>query len=542
MNDNKIDIVNAIYTEQKIREYKNNPLIEALPEIIDNPIKMAKQLTRYPQYNRDDLNLPAMYRIHMVKEIESFFKPLSIHYVIEQIVSRLIRHGYVNRNPFVFKNNITKYEWQKYPSQNVTTSTSSELGIFGISGIGKTTLLKNILSMYPQVILHTNYKGDKTVRYQITWLHVETPANCTAKGLCLNLLSQIDEIFGENVYYRKGTNKNTHELPNYIKTIVKDHSVGLLVFDELQNLRGIDGKKQEQLLNFFVEISNTIQVPIVLIGTLKAIPLFSSEFRNARRICGDEIVIWNKIEKNSEWKAFVTELFKFQYTKNHVKIDDELIDLLYEESQGITDVVLKLFMLAQYRAISTNHERITKGIISSVSKECLKPIRPMLDALKKNDEKLLSQYQDIYLSKKYWDDILNSEQNKALIYGNGQKSLINIENSNEFSINNKITSVSSWLIQGGFSMKESELVATEVVKKLGAGTDINILNRQAYQILLNKKDLKEEEKLIQNKIKNNIKYATDMLKVYSEAIQSKQPVYEALKSSNYIADIDEFVS
>lgn len=541
MDDNKIDIVNAIYTEQKISEYKNNPLIEALPEIIDNPIKMAKQLTRYPQYNKEDLSLPAMYRVHMVKEIERFFKPLSTHYAVEQIISRLIRYGYVQRNPYMYKNTI-KYDWQKYPTQNVSSSTTPELGIFGISGIGKTTLLKNILSMYPQVILHTDYRGDKTVRYQITWLHVETPANCTPKGLCLNVLSQIDKIFGADMYYKKGASKNTYELANYIGTVVDKHSIGLLVFDELQNLRGINGKKQEQLLNFFVEISNTLQVPLVLIGTLKAIPLFNSEFRNARRICGDEIVVWNRIEKDAEWRAFVTELFKFQYTKKHVEINDELIDLLYEESQGITDVVLKIFMLAQYRAISTNYEKITKGVISSVAKECLKPIKPMLDALKKNDEKLLMQYQDIYLSKKHWDDILNSEQNKALIYGNGQKSLVNIENSNEFTINNKITSVSSWLIQGGFSMKESELVATEVVKKLGADTDINLLNRQAYQILLSKKNLKEEEKLIQEKAKNNISYPTDMLRIYSETIEAKKPVYEALKNLNYIADINEFVS
>ncbi|MFL0248426.1 ATP-binding protein [Candidatus Clostridium stratigraminis] len=542
MDNKKIDIVNAIYTEQKISEYKNNPLIEALPEIIDNPIKMAKQLTRYPQYNKDDLNLPAMYRIHLVKEIERFFKPLSTHYAVEQIISRLMRYGYVNRNPFIFKNNTTKYEWQKYPTQGVSSSTTPELGIFGISGIGKTTLVKNILSMYPQVILHTDYKGDKTVRYQITWLHVETPASCTSKGLCLNLLSQIDEIFGENVYYRKGANKNSYELLNYIKTVVQQHSIGLLVFDELQNLRGIEGKKQEQLLNFFVEISNTLQVPIVFIGTLKAIPLFNREFRNARRICGDEIVIWNRIEKDAEWKAFVTELFKFQYTKNHVEINDELINLLYEESQGITDVVLKLFMLAQYRAISSNHEKITKGVISSVAKECLKPIKPMLDALKKNDENLLSQYQDIYLSKKNWDDILNSEQNKALIYGNGQKTLVDVEKSNEFIINNKLTTVSAWLIQGGFSMRESEIVATEVVEKFGADTDVNILNRQAYQLLLSKKDLQQEEKLLRDKEKNNIKQPTGMLKIYDEAIQAKMPVYETLKNSNYIADINEFIS
>ena len=94
---NNKNIVEAKYTEQIISKYMGNPLIEALPDIIDDPMKMAIELTRYPHYNTDDLNLPAVYRTHMVKNLEDYFKPLSMHYLSEQIISRLIRHGYVNR-------------------------------------------------------------------------------------------------------------------------------------------------------------------------------------------------------------------------------------------------------------------------------------------------------------------------------------------------------------------------------------------------------------------------------------------------------------
>lgn len=532
MNDNK-NIVEAKYTPQILSEYMGNPLIEALPDIIDDPIKMATELTKYPHYNKNDLNLPGVYRIHMVKNLEDYFKPLSMHYYLEQIISRFLRHGYVNRNPYIFKATTPEYKWQKYPTQYSSPSVTPQLGIFGISGIGKTSLIKKILSMYPQIILHTNYNGDKTIRYQITWLHVETPSNCTPKGLCLNLLSKIDELFEGSTYYKKGLNKRTYELPNYIKTVMNIHSVGILVFDELQNLRGIDGKKQEQILNFFVEISNTVNVPIILIGTLKAIPLFNTEFRNARRICGEEPIIWNRIEQDGEWLAFIRDMFKFQYTKYHVDINDELSDLLYEESQGITDIVVKLFMLAQYRAISSGKEKITKGIISSVAKDCLKPIKPMLIALKNNEtEKLEKDYQDIYLSKDTWDNLVKYEKSKALAYVN------NNGHGNPHPLNNQIITIASWLNQGGFSIPDSTSAAIEVCEKYGGNIDINLLNKYAFELLSNKKDNIKPFKNLSKK--DNTEEPSGILKLYTKAMKEKTPVYDILKNSNFIANINEF--
>jgi hypothetical protein len=542
INISELGIIPAKYTDQTISQYKGNPLIEALPDIIDDPQKLTLQLTSYPSFSKSDIELPAIYRIHLVKNIENYFKPLSVHYSVEQIISRMLRNGYVNRNPVKTSNQTLNYTWQKYPLEEVTQSTTPELGIFGISGIGKTTLIKKILSLYPKVILHTDYKGNRTIRYQITWLLVQTPSNGSPKSLCLNLLSQIDEIFKDNAYYKKGANKNTDELPEYIKTVVKQHSIGLLVFDELQNLRGIGGKKEEQLLNFFVELSNTIEVPIIMIGTLKALPLFNTEFRNSRRICGEENIIWNRIENDAEWKSFIGDLFNFQWTKHKVEVTNELTDLLYDQSQGITDIAIKIFMLSQYRAISTGTEKITRGIVKSVAKDSLKPILPMLDALRRNDEEDLKNFGDIYFKKEDWDNITISEQNKALMFGNSNKLDITLQNNDEFTKHNKITSVTTWLVQGGYSLKDSEATAREVIEKLGASTDLNTLNRHAYTLLIDKADNKSKETdLSKNKV-TLLKEPSGMLLIFEKALNAKHPIYEALRNNNYIAEINEFIS
>ncbi|WP_434296064.1 ATP-binding protein [Clostridium sporogenes] len=540
MKASSVKFVEAKYTNQKISIYKDNPYIEALPDIIDNPEKLAELLSRYPYFDNSDLDLPPLYRVQLVRNIESYYKPLSMHFNIEQVISRMIRFGYLHRNSYKKGERVISSD-QKYFIEESILSTSPELSIIGMSGIGKTSLLKAILSTYPKVILHTNYKGDKTIRYQITWLMVETPSDGTPKGLCLNLLSQIDEIFGENMYYRKGLAKRVAELPEYVRTVVTQHAVGLIVFDELQNLRGLGTKKEEQLLNFFVELSNTISVPIVLVGTLKALPLFNSEFRNARRICGEGNIIWNRISKDNEWLAFVQGLFKYQWTKKHVKLNDELMDLLYDKSQGITDIVVKIFIFSQYRAILTGVEKITKGIIKSVAKDYLRPIQPMLDALKRGNEEELSKYEDVYLKKEDWNEFEKREKEKAVLLGNFQVDNKELQNKDEYNKKSKITSVASWLSQAGVSKSESEEVANQVVGDLGADKEISLLNAYAFDMIRSKHPINEKRKQINNFEKGKVVKKYGLISVYKEAQAKKHPIYDLLKEYNYIAKLNEFI-
>jgi len=56
--------------------------------------------------------------------------------------------------------------------------------------------------------------------------------------------------------------------------------------------------------------------------------------------------------------------------------------VLYEESAGIVDFAVKLFLLAQVRAISTEKEAITPEIIRSVAKDSLRLAQPALRAIR----------------------------------------------------------------------------------------------------------------------------------------------------------------
>ena len=60
--------VNAIYSEQVLEEYKENPCIEALPPICPK-IEVINKLSRSPDYNVEERKLPEHYRFHCVQKL-----------------------------------------------------------------------------------------------------------------------------------------------------------------------------------------------------------------------------------------------------------------------------------------------------------------------------------------------------------------------------------------------------------------------------------------------------------------------------------------
>src|SRR5262245_43860894 len=91
-------VQNAIYREQLVGRYKGNPSIEALPDILSAE-NAARLLAYYPDREPDGHTLPPEIRMHLIMDALHFFEPLPVHIDLEQRISRVVRDGYVSRNP-----------------------------------------------------------------------------------------------------------------------------------------------------------------------------------------------------------------------------------------------------------------------------------------------------------------------------------------------------------------------------------------------------------------------------------------------------------
>ncbi|MFB2833622.1 ATP-binding protein [Floridanema evergladense] len=226
---------------------------------------------------------------------------------------------------------------------------------------------------------------------------MDCPFDGSIKGLCLNFFQAVDDLLGTRYYENyAGGRKTVYELLPRMALVASLHSIGVLVIDEIQHLSQAKSGGSSKMLNFFVNLINTIGLPVVLVSTYKAISVLSGEFRQTRRGTGQGDLVWDRMKKDEIWNWFLECLWGYQYVQQRSKLTPELSDALYDVTQGITDFAVKVYMLAQIRAIATVEETVTAQGIRLAAQESLRMANPILQALRTGDTRILHSVQDVH--------------------------------------------------------------------------------------------------------------------------------------------------
>jgi hypothetical protein len=390
------NVVQAVYRAPEVPDHVGNPLEEALPPMLTTD-QLILRLQHFPAFDEAARNASDEVRYLLIQNSMRFFVPLDMHIDLYRRFSNVIRIGYAGRNP-VARNRKSRpnhrlESFDQYGSQcNSNTaqfmSTAAGFNIAGISGVGKSFSIDRILKLFPQVIHHSNYEDKPFTQTQIVWLKLDCPFDGNPRGLCISFFKTVDALLGTN--YRRThakTRRIQTELLSDMATVAANHYIGVLVIDEVQRLSLAKSGGADLLLNFFVQLVNDMGVPVVLVGTYGALAVLSGQFSVLRRGTGQGDLIWDRMQKDGQWELFVKSLFRAQYTRKAFSGDDiadppptdpikkqpaqpqRLSDVLYEESQGITDLAVKIYMFAQERAIDTGKEIVTASIIRSVVRQ-----------------------------------------------------------------------------------------------------------------------------------------------------------------------------
>ena len=399
---NGCEAVVAEYREQDVVDYRFNPFIEALPPILSQE-EVIDHLAIYPPLDPKERQLKTHIRFHLVQRLFQYFQPLGVHIDLENRISRLIRQGYVYRNPIQsgFLEQIDgAQEWMR--SRHVEASgnqgfrSQSALTIIGPSGLGKSTAISRILSLYPQVVVHSEYQGIPFSAYQISWLKVDCPHDGSIKGLTIDFFRNVDLLLGTRYYRQYGSARYPiSALQPAMSQISRTYGLGLLVIDEIQHLSTAKSQGAEKMLNYFVTLVNTIGIPVVLIGTNKAAGVLQSQFRQARRGSGQGDMVWERMKQDASWDLLIEGLWDYQWVQKPVTLTPELSAELYDLSQGIVDIAVKIFAMAQIRAMSSGKETLSASLFRQVANEQLRLVQPMLSSLRSGNVRELAKYEDI---------------------------------------------------------------------------------------------------------------------------------------------------
>lgn len=549
----KGDSEDASYKEQELLEYTNNPYIEALPKIFTED-DIIDNFSVIPNINLEDKNKETHIRYHIIKRTKNFIQPLPVHFIVERRLSTLIRRGYLARNPLnkayfkrmqllnELKNNESFDLSQLNETAKEIRSTADSISIIGISGIGKTTAIERLLLMYPQLIHHSKYKNKIFTRTQIVWLKIDCPYDGNLSTLCKSFFKAIDDILGTRYLEKYGyLSRISSTMMLNMTTLATLYGIGVLVIDELQNL--LNNSNRDEMLDFFVTLSNTVGIPTVLIGTSKAQQIFSGNFRQARRAGSDGSIMWDRMKKDSaEWEFFLESLWDLNCLKEKTPLTDEIKNAFYDECQGITSVAVNMFILAQERALSQEKEKLSITLIRETSKEDLGMIQPMIKALRTNDTKEIMKYEDIsinleQLSINYKKDIDLVGRLKEQFK---DKENI-IESNRKNTIENLVFDLTSLGIFPSLSNVDIKNLCKKIVDKEPIGTEYNTIKSLAIQeaIRLNE-TYNEKQVLKENKDKSILNEG--LLAIYDIAIKKNKHPYELLLQNGYIKNAkDEFL-
>lgn len=421
----------ANYVRSPVLEYQDNPLIEALPPIWSEDAA-ASMIAFFPTHDEQERALPKEVRLHCLNRLKNVVQPLPIHLELESAISSLVRSGYVNRNP-MHASTWRHLHTVSTPQRAETnfTSSASTFSLVGLSGMGKTTALDSILRLYPPVILHKKYKDREFIHTQITWLKVECPYDGSLSGLCHAFFRAVDRALGQDKYAKRYKSKGgILEMIQSMEQIASTYFIGAIFIDELQHLNAAKTGGKDNMLNFFVNLINSIGIPVVFVGTNPMVQLFADVLRNARRACGLGVYDFKQPTEHDEaWNLLVDAIWEYQWVQCVVPLTPEIRAALYDLTQGVTDFLAKLMILGQRYAIQSGSETLTVDLFKHVANTKMKLLKPLLAILRSKDPEKMSKFEDLMPTDDQLDAMM--EESGVLALEGRLSTLRKIKNSRE---------------------------------------------------------------------------------------------------------------
>lgn len=279
--------------------YDNNPFIEALPPMLSGK-DLIHALAVIPPYSDSDRDRSTGERLQLLSSLYEFYQPLSMTIDLYCEIYTAMQHCYgqysIQSEAAAMQNG---YSLMHGNALAASVGGGNSFSVIGVSGLGKSTALQRVLSLFPQVIEHTSYHGQNFYCHQIPYLVVQTPHDASIKALILDIYLQIDSLVGTS-YQKDALSRrlSIDVLVSQLNQIVRVNHIGLLVIDELQNIAYRKSDGGIRFLNFLVHLINGAGVSICMVGTPRVLQVLQQEFRSARRTTG---LVYDRLPNDKEF-------------------------------------------------------------------------------------------------------------------------------------------------------------------------------------------------------------------------------------------------
>jgi hypothetical protein len=353
----------AVYQNAILPEHKGNPLIEALPPKRSWE-EVMEVFSNYPEYSEEIAAHPdPLVRDEYLNRIEEIRQPLTDYQACFRAVERSIKKGYSAKYPLT----PTTAQYLHYlvderpdiePRTGFFQPKGDGLTLIGESGVGKTSMVEQVLGYFPNVIEHNSYRGlVLELRKQVVWIKVDCPSNSSVRDLCEEILSTLDLTLDREKTKPAGT---IGALIRQLEQCMKSSFLGMLVIDEMQNLQFKRTGGENNLLKFLHRLVNKLGVPLFFVANPPFDQSLIKELKAARRAESGYHHKMSVLGRDSaSWNAFVEQLWNYQWNNVYTNLTEELNNALHMLSVGNIDMASRTYREAQRLVIGTDDERIT---------------------------------------------------------------------------------------------------------------------------------------------------------------------------------------
>lgn len=297
---------------------------------------------------------------------EEFFEPTSSSVDIASRLYRLIRNGYLHRDPTQLNVKKITMELAGHTGQTLSAlpwhSTSAKgMTVMGITGLGKSHEVERALKLIPQCIEHGPCRAAGWAKMtQVVWIKVPMSHDGSMGGLLLQILTEFDRLVGSHYSQDKALLRLTVEkLAVQVSILFRNHGLGVLVIDEIQP-RNFEGNGRGGLTTtFFLRLLN-LGIPTVLIGNPLGIGALQAYSQDARRIgSGGTIYVHPAESTDFDWESCWVPALKKQNLMNDPLQVEYLDERLFRYSGGIRAYAGRVLFAAQRLALELGLSSIT---------------------------------------------------------------------------------------------------------------------------------------------------------------------------------------
>ncbi|MDD5973122.1 MAG: AAA family ATPase [Spirochaetales bacterium] len=484
--------VDAIYSKPVLEIDNDNIFIKALPDKLTKSEISEYYYEKFPiKPSVDEDPFVQEEEIHLMEGMRLPLKPV---YMLESVFRNILTTSYrkrlnnlISSGKEVVINNEILTQSQII---NVMTSGDGHTGaaLLGIGGCGKTCAVNKLLARYPQTLIHHN---NKNTVIQIVWLYVQPSSNSDLSALMDGIGDAIDCALGnqKSIYGRYiRDQKKLGSKADKIAEIFRLFNVGILIIDEIQRFNSFKNKTDSY--ETIMTMTNKSKVGLLVVGTEEAYGRFFTRYYIARRM-GTPIKASSYCVDYDYFKQIAGLVMSIQWFKEYQPLTDEIFDAMYNETSGIIERIISVWINVQLDYIS----------LPDKAKSSFKLTPDLIRTCSTNSNPLLG----LYAKQTLKEDLLSA----ADMEGEGVKKSVTTKNTTCTSLKEFCSSKNPLLAQDVFTrVKNNLLEAGETFpddfilentnKVIGLKTSINRTEDELVEVVI-KRVRKNQKKLINTK-------------------------------------------